>query len=92
MALRDLPDWRQRGARIERHWRFPSFRHATLFLTGTALAAESLNHHPEWSGSYDRVRIALTTHSAKALTELDFRLAAELEALAQQLGATGLEL
>lgn len=91
-ALLPLPDWRQRDGRIERHWRFPSFRHATLFLTGTALAAESLNHHPDWSGAYDRVQIALSTHSALGLTELDFALAVELEALARQLGATNPEI
>lgn len=85
--LSSLPAWRREGARLIRDYRFPDFRRATLFLTGAAFAAEALDHHPDWSGAYDRVRIELTTHSARALTQLDFALARQLEALARDLGA-----
>jgi 4a-hydroxytetrahydrobiopterin dehydratase len=86
-ALRGLPHWRRNGSAIERELRFPSFRQAMSFLAAGALACEKLDHHPDWSNSYDRVSIALSTHSARGLTGLDFQLAEELERLAEELGA-----
>jgi 4a-hydroxytetrahydrobiopterin dehydratase len=39
------------------------------------LAAEKLDHHPEWSNVYKTVEITLSTHDAGGLTELDVKLA-----------------
>jgi 4a-hydroxytetrahydrobiopterin dehydratase len=86
-GLAALPAWRREGVRLIREYRFPDFRRGALFLTGAAFAAEALDHHPDWSGVYDRVRIELTTHSAQALTRLDFDLAQQFERLALDLGA-----
>ena len=44
-------------------------------MTRTALAAEKLDHHPDWSNVYDRVEVRLNTHDAGGLTTLDFKLA-----------------
>ena len=43
---------------------------------------ERLNHHPDVENHYDRVRIALHTWSANAITEKDLTLAREIEDLA----------
>jgi 4a-hydroxytetrahydrobiopterin dehydratase len=44
-------------------------------MAQVAIAAEKLNHHPEWSNVYNRVTIDLMTHDAGGLTELDLELA-----------------
>ena len=44
-------------------------------MTRAALAAEKLDHHPEWSNVYKTVEVKLNTHDAGGLTELDFELA-----------------
>ncbi|MBK6285525.1 MAG: 4a-hydroxytetrahydrobiopterin dehydratase [Draconibacterium sp.] len=44
-------------------------------MTAIALEAEKLNHHPDWSNSYNKVNIALTNHDAGGVTQLDFKLA-----------------
>ncbi len=44
-------------------------------MTECALAAEKLDHHPEWFNVYKKVDVTLTTHSAGGVTELDFKLA-----------------
>ncbi|HUD96314.1 MAG TPA: 4a-hydroxytetrahydrobiopterin dehydratase, partial [Woeseiaceae bacterium] len=36
----------------------------------------------EWSNVYNKVTVNLVTHSAKGITELDFKLAKKLDALA----------
>jgi 4a-hydroxytetrahydrobiopterin dehydratase len=58
---------------------------AWSFMSGAALAAESMGHHPEWSNVWNRVTVNLTTHDAGGLTALDFELAARMQALAGRL-------
>ena len=41
------------------------------FMTRVALLAQAADHHPEWSNTYNKVRITLSTHDAGGLTELD---------------------
>jgi 4a-hydroxytetrahydrobiopterin dehydratase len=71
---------------LHRELRFASFSAAFAFMTRVALAAEVLNHHPEWSNVYNRVSITLTTHDAGGLTELDVQLATTVDKLAREAG------
>jgi 4a-hydroxytetrahydrobiopterin dehydratase len=76
-ALAELAGWRLVEGRdaIEKSFRFADFSAAWGFLSRVALAAERLDHHPEWSNTYNRVTIVLSTHDAGGLTELDVALA-----------------
>ena len=80
-GLADLPGWAlsDDGLAIEKTYRFPSFVEAFGFMSQSALAAEKLDHHPEWFNVYNRVEVKLTTHSAKGVTALDLSLAARME-------------
>ncbi|MBX8824434.1 4a-hydroxytetrahydrobiopterin dehydratase [Ochrobactrum sp. SFR4] len=60
---------------IRKSFKFRDFNAAFAFMTRIAMAAEKLDHHPEWSNVYNKVEITLTTHSAKGLTALDMRMA-----------------
>ena len=51
-------------------------------MTRVALAAEKMNHHPEWSNVYRTVDVVLATHDAGGLTELDFKLAKLMDDIA----------
>lgn len=66
-------------AAIGKSFQFKSFVEAFGFMTESALAAEKLDHHPEWFNVYSRVDVTLTTHDAKGLTALDFKLAAAMD-------------
>lgn len=83
-ALAGLPDWAPVPGRdaIRRAFAFKSFNAAFGFMTRVALAAEKLNHHPEWSNVYNKVEIVLTTHDAGGLTALDVKLARIADAAA----------
>jgi 4a-hydroxytetrahydrobiopterin dehydratase len=79
---RTLPGWHfdaQRGGTLGREFLFEDFVQAFGFMAQVALAAERLNHHPEWSNVYNRVTVTLTTHDAGGLTELDVELARAAE-------------
>ena len=52
-------------------------------MSRVALAAEKMDHHPEWSNVYNKVDVVLSTHSAQGLTELDVKLAAKMDLFAK---------
>ena len=76
-----LPGWSVEDGRLQREVRCKDFVEAFGLLTKIALVAESMDHHPDWSNSWNTVRISLVTHSAGGLTELDFTLAQRIEEL-----------
>jgi 4a-hydroxytetrahydrobiopterin dehydratase len=84
-ALAELVGWRLVEGRdaIEKAFRFADFSAAWGFMSRVALAAERLDHHPEWSNIYNRVTIVLSTHDAGGLTELDVALARQIDKFEQ---------
>jgi 4a-hydroxytetrahydrobiopterin dehydratase len=79
--LEGLTGWELRDGKLHREFAFADFVEAFRFVSGVALIAERMDHHPEWSNVYNRVVIDLTTHDAGGLTDLDFELAAAASAL-----------
>ena len=51
-------------------------------MTGAAIRAEAMGHHPEWFNVYTRVVADLVTHDAQGVTRLDFELADHMQTLA----------
>ena len=90
-ALAALPGWDPDADRdaIRKSFRFADFGEAFAFMTRVALEAEKADHHPEWSNVWNRVDVALTTHSAGGLTEKDIALARRIERIAGAMGASG---
>ena len=66
------------GASISRTFTFRNFSEAFAFMTRSALAAEKMDHHPDWSNVYKTVNVTLNTHDAGGLTALDFELAKKM--------------
>jgi 4a-hydroxytetrahydrobiopterin dehydratase len=83
-ALGQLDGWTAVEGRdaISKSYEFRDFAEAFAFMTRTALAAEKLDHHPEWFNVYNRVDVVLATHDADGVTELDVRLARLMDAAA----------
>jgi 4a-hydroxytetrahydrobiopterin dehydratase len=77
--LAKLPGWTSAQGKLHRVFEFADFRQAFGFMTAVALAAEAMNHHPDWSNVWNRVTIDLNTHSAGGITKNDFALAAEIQ-------------
>ena len=67
---------------IRKIWKLKSFSEAWGFMSRAALAAEKLNHHPEWSNVYNVVDVTLSTHDCDGLSALDIDLARKMDALA----------
>ena len=74
--------WRVEDGKLHKEFQFADFVQAFGFMTRAALAAESMDHHPEWFNVYRTVRVDLATHDAGGITQLDFELAARMEKFA----------
>jgi 4a-hydroxytetrahydrobiopterin dehydratase len=81
-ALARVPAWSRAAAGIERTFRFGGFPEAVSFVMRVAFLAEAANHHPDIDVRWDRVRVFLTTHTAKGLTEADVALAERVDHMA----------
>ena len=74
-----LAGWTLEENTIIRNFKFKSFVDAFSFMTAIALIAEKMNHHPDWSNSYNKVNVTLTTHEANGITQRDFDLASSID-------------
>ncbi len=66
------------GKSIHQGFKFKSFVEAWSFMTHVALLAEKMDHHPDWSNSYNKVEITLTSHDEGGVTARDLILAAQI--------------
>lgn len=80
-GLAVLPGWTLAEGKLRREFTFPDFARAFGFMASVALIAESMDHHPEWSNVYNRVSIALVTHSLGGVSTLDLEFARRVNAL-----------
>ena len=80
MALQ-VPGWELEENRLIRRFRFKDFREAMVFVNRVADLAESEGHHPDIYISWNRVRLELTTHAIKGLSENDFIIASKVSDL-----------
>src|SRR3954454_5800327 len=82
----DTPEgWAVADGKLHREIEFQNFVEAFGFMSMVALLAEKANHHPDWSNSYNKVTIDLTSHDKGTITDRDVSLA---EAINNALGKT----
>ena len=70
-----LSGWTVKGSNLEITRTFKNFIQAIDFVNKLVEPAESAGHHPDLEISYNKVKIALTTHDTGGLTQADFDLA-----------------
>ena len=80
--LGKTPDWKRAGDEISRTFQFKDFAVAMKFVDAVAAEAEKANHHPDIDIRWNKVKLALSTHSEGGLTEKDFALAQICDKLA----------
>ena len=75
-------NWETKSDQLVREFEFKDFSEAWAFMARVALAAEKMDHHPEWTNVYNKVSIKLSTHSAgNIVTQKDRDLAAIIDTL-----------
>jgi len=76
--LTDIPGWGMAEGQLHREVEFRNFVEAFGFMAMVALEAEKLDHHPNWSNSWNRVVIDISSHAEGGITEKCFALAAAI--------------
>jgi len=74
-----LKGWSVQQGKLHRIFECKDFVQAFGFMASVALAAEALGHHPDWSNSWNKVTIDLSTHSVGGLSKFDFELAGKIQ-------------
>jgi 4a-hydroxytetrahydrobiopterin dehydratase len=77
--LVEVPQWSVVDGRLHREIRFGNFSEAFGFMSRVALEAEKLDHHPDWSNSWNLVVIDITSHDAGGITATCFSLASAID-------------
>jgi 4a-hydroxytetrahydrobiopterin dehydratase len=78
--LSQLKGWKLLEGTLEKNYKFRDFKQAVEFINRVADVAETQNHHPDillWS--WNNLRLTITTHSIKGLSENDFILASSID-------------
>lgn len=74
--------WEESNNKLYKKFQFKDFSEAFSFMTRVALAAEKMNHHPEWKNVWNTVEVWLSTHDAgDIVTEKDRKLADKIDSL-----------
>lgn len=75
-------EWTRDGDSIVREYKRADFAAAIAFVNRVAELAQDANHHPDiFVHGWNRVRLELSTHSEGGLTDADFALARQIDAL-----------
>ena len=76
-----VPGWVTVEGHFHRELTFADFSEAFGFMTRVALMAEKLDHHPDWSNSWNQVTIDITSHAEGGVTDVCVELATAINRL-----------
>lgn len=80
--LVDFPLWNRDGALIIKEVVCSNFASVVGLVNSIAFLAEKFDHHPDLLiYGWNKLRITLSTHVRGGLTELDFKLAKQIDYL-----------
>ena len=74
--------WILNEEKLIKEFTLDSFVDSLALVVKVGIEAEKLDHHPDiLLHSWNKVKIMLTTHSASGITDLDIKLANQIEIL-----------
>jgi 4a-hydroxytetrahydrobiopterin dehydratase len=81
--LKEINSWSLMDDKhIEKVFSFKNFREALSFVNKVGELAENEGHHPNFFlFDWNKVKISISTHAIKGLSENDFILAAKIDSL-----------
>lgn len=79
--LNETAGWRVDGGVLKKRFEFGNFAEALEFVNRAGAIAEKHDHHPDVCFGWGYAEINLTTHDRGGLTDFDFAVAQEIEAM-----------
>lgn len=79
--LEGLDGWSAENGRLTRKFNFGNFAEALDLVNRVGALAEAAGHHPDIKFGWGYAEFEITTHDRGGLTDFDFSLAREIDAL-----------
>jgi 4a-hydroxytetrahydrobiopterin dehydratase len=79
--LKSLDGWKVEGGLLKKEFSFKTYKDGVVFASAVAFVADKLDHHPDIALGYQKVGIAVNTHSVGGISPYDFELARRIDAL-----------
>ncbi|UKN03653.1 4a-hydroxytetrahydrobiopterin dehydratase [Paracrocinitomix mangrovi] len=72
--------WKEDKNHLIKEFKLNSFKQITEKLIEIAKIADKMDHHPDFEVfNYNKIKFKIQTHTHKTVTELDYKLAAEID-------------
>ncbi len=81
--LLHFPDWEYYDNALHAEFEFENFKDCFSAMSRIAFECEALNHHPNWTNTYNILTITLSTHSVNGVSNKDFKLAKAIETIVE---------
>jgi 4a-hydroxytetrahydrobiopterin dehydratase len=79
-SLSELSGWFYLNNSIEKEYKLKSFADAVALVVKIGMEAEKLGHHPNLLlHSWNKVKVTLTTHELRGVSEYDIKLAQNID-------------
>ena len=72
-------NWSTKDNHLFKSFQLKDFKEALHFINKIGSISEEINHHPKITNLYNTVEIELWTHTNNQITELDHKLAKEID-------------
>ncbi len=82
--LEKLEEWDYFDGAIHTEYEFENFKDCFSAMSRIAFECEALNHHPNWTNTYNVLKISISTHEENGVTEKDFKLAHAIETIVEE--------
>jgi 4a-hydroxytetrahydrobiopterin dehydratase len=79
--LKGTLGWSHAGKALHKRFSCKTFMAAIGFVNRIAEVSEKAGHHPDITVNYNVVTLSVSTHSEGGVTDKDFQLAKEIDAL-----------
>ena len=74
--------WPQENNQLQKEFEFADFKQALIFINKVGDLAEKMEHHPDiFLHNYNKVCVTLYTHETGGVSDKDFDLAREIDAI-----------
>jgi 4a-hydroxytetrahydrobiopterin dehydratase len=80
-GLAELDGWKAEDDKLKKSYKFHNFAGSLEFVNKVGAIAERHDHHPDVTFGWGYADFVITTHSEGGITQKDFALAGEIDAI-----------
>ena len=80
-SLAELNNWQYGNKKINKVFTFSSYMESIDFINSVAKKAEEINHHPDLTVGYCKIKIDLTSHDLRGVTTGCIDLAKSIDSI-----------